>query len=345
MANRTTVVGRTLASVNGFKWTADMIQNLLEGLYEYKSEMEYRNCDFNADKAQQYEALRSCMAVKYSYDKTMFGPEKITAKTESCNQEEYAKLCEEETAMIKKGYGRVHEKIQELRQGFSKAVVQGTRSGSGKMVIEFYDLMIQIWGGSPASEPLPFWIMSAAEEQGNEQETARFENEQDAESNEIQDSVSVTEDASTPLSRVSNNISCQKRKAIPNAIPNLIDNKRKHMERQLSAAQRDKSLMQDSREEKEFRQTLTRTLQESNANFAEAMKAMSTSMVALSQSLQRSTEMMSQEQIASQFLNRYQHYPHVYQHEHYVNHQEMGMMGRQAKRNQEEDESDIYEFT
>ena len=55
--------------------------------------------------------------------------------------------------------------------------------------------------------------------------------------------------------------------------------------------------------------------------------------------------MMSQEQIASQFLNRYQHYPHVYQHEHYVNHQEMGMMGRQAKRNQEEDEPDIYEFT
>ena len=55
--------------------------------------------------------------------------------------------------------------------------------------------------------------------------------------------------------------------------------------------------------------------------------------------------MMSQEQSASQFLNRYQHYPHVYQHEHYVNHQEMGMMGRQAKRNQEEDESDIYEFT
>ena len=57
MANRTTVVGRTLASVNGFKWAADMIQDLLEGLYEYKSEMEYRNCDFNADKAQQYEAL------------------------------------------------------------------------------------------------------------------------------------------------------------------------------------------------------------------------------------------------------------------------------------------------
>ena len=55
------------------------------------------------------------MAVKYSYDKTMFGSEKITAKTESCSQEEYAKLCEEKTAMIKKGYCRVHEKIESLR--------------------------------------------------------------------------------------------------------------------------------------------------------------------------------------------------------------------------------------
>ena len=51
--------------------------------------------------------------------------------------------------------------------------------------------------------------------------------------------------------------------------------------------------------------------------------------------------MMSQEQIPSQFLYRYQHFPRIYQHGHCINHQEMGMMGRQAKRNQEEDESDI----
>ena len=111
--------------------------------------------------------------------------------------------------------------------------MQGTRSGSGKMVTEFYDLMIQIWGGSPASEPLPFGIMAAAEEHSNEQETACFEKEQDTESNEILDSASVIEDASNQLTRVSNNIFCQRGKLIPNAIPNLIDIKRKHMERQL----------------------------------------------------------------------------------------------------------------
>ena len=65
------------------------------------------------------------------------------------------------------------------------------------------------------------------------------------------------------------------------------------MERQLSAAQRDKVLMQDSKEEKEFRNNLVKAMQESNALFAESMKAMRSSMVALAQSLQKSTEMMS----------------------------------------------------
>ena len=48
--------------------------------------------------------------------------------------------------MIKKGYSRVMEKIKELRQRFSNAVTAGSRSGSGKLVMEFYDTMVQIWG-------------------------------------------------------------------------------------------------------------------------------------------------------------------------------------------------------
>ena len=47
------------------------------------------------------------------------------------------------------------------------------------------------------------------------------------------------------------------------------------MERQLSAAQRDKLLMQESKEEKEFRKHLSSSLKESNNIFAESMKAIS----------------------------------------------------------------------
>ena len=62
---------------------------------------------------------------------------------------------------VRVGYNRVMEKVKELRQGFSNAVTAGSRSGSGKLVLEFYDLMVQIWGGAPSTEPLPFGIQSS----------------------------------------------------------------------------------------------------------------------------------------------------------------------------------------
>lgn len=46
------------------------------------------------------------------------------------------------------------EKVIEIRQNFSKAVVSGSRSGSEKIVYEFYDKLITLWVGSAATEPL-----------------------------------------------------------------------------------------------------------------------------------------------------------------------------------------------
>ena len=48
-----------------FKWTIEMVDDLLHVLGEFKANMEYRNVDFNAEKAKQYEALRKAMARKY----------------------------------------------------------------------------------------------------------------------------------------------------------------------------------------------------------------------------------------------------------------------------------------
>lgn len=38
-----------------------MIGNLLHLLCQFKSNMEYRNVDFNADKPKQYEAIRDAL--------------------------------------------------------------------------------------------------------------------------------------------------------------------------------------------------------------------------------------------------------------------------------------------
>ena len=48
--------------------------------------------------------------------------------------------------------------MKEIRQKFSKAVVSGSRSGSGKIVFEFYDQLVSLWGGSANIEPLTFGV-------------------------------------------------------------------------------------------------------------------------------------------------------------------------------------------
>ncbi len=60
--------------------------------------------------------------------------------------------------LINRGYARIREKVKEIRQSFSQAVVNRKRSGSGKIVFEFYDELIRIWGSSAAIQPLSFGV-------------------------------------------------------------------------------------------------------------------------------------------------------------------------------------------
>ena len=61
-------------------------------------------------------------------------------------------------SQLQRGHQRVVEKVRGIRQNFSKAVTLGTRSSSGKIVYGFYEELISIWGGSPASKPLSFGV-------------------------------------------------------------------------------------------------------------------------------------------------------------------------------------------
>ena len=51
-----------------FKWSEEMVQDLLDGLLDYKTQMEFNNSDFNADKSKQYEAVQVILASKYTED-------------------------------------------------------------------------------------------------------------------------------------------------------------------------------------------------------------------------------------------------------------------------------------
>ena len=51
-----------------FKWSDEKVRNLIRCLQEYKSAMEFKNCDSNADKVKQYEAVRKSLAEIYQDD-------------------------------------------------------------------------------------------------------------------------------------------------------------------------------------------------------------------------------------------------------------------------------------
>ena len=100
---------------------------------------------------------------------------------------------------------------------FSKTVVSGSRSGSGKIVLEFYDQLVSLWGGSANIEPLTFGVKG---DDFNESEKTLSSVDHDL-SEEVEGDV---------VDKIYNT---KKRKSCIQ----LIDNKRKHLERNLSAAQ------------------------------------------------------------------------------------------------------------
>ena len=149
-----------------FRWSDKMIENIVKSLVDYKTQMTYRGLDFNSDKPLLYTDVRKRMAAICEAENiNLFG----TVESNSLNPKEVEFLTDEDVKKMKndikvhnqaiiRGRNRVHEKIKESRQNFSKAVINGTRSGSRKVVFSHYETLKEIWGSSANVEPLSFGI-------------------------------------------------------------------------------------------------------------------------------------------------------------------------------------------
>ena len=73
---------------------------------------------------------------------------KATTKMSGQEKLKLEKKRNAECALISKCYNCILEKVKDMRQSFSKAVISGPRSGSGKVVYEHYDSLMIILGGS-----------------------------------------------------------------------------------------------------------------------------------------------------------------------------------------------------
>ena len=157
---------------------------------------------------------------------------------------------------ITKGSNRTVENVKVIRQSFWKAVVSGTRSGCGKIVFEFYEKLVTIWSGSANTEPLPFGVSSES-----------LNNKSDRRHDELSENRDF-DDAEIPENEEENNGGqAQKRKSLENAVPRLVDNKRKHLVKNISATERDRILINEVKNDKEACNNFTAAIKESNQCF------------------------------------------------------------------------------
>jgi hypothetical protein len=148
----------------------------------------------------------------------------------------------------------VKEKIKALRQDYRNAVNTGTRSGSGRIIRDNWEDLAEIWARSPATKAIDNGCttreingenLSTVLVETDDEEifmNSLFEKEDDANSQvqqpELQDveNNSESEESDTTLD--------SKKRIVPvNSTPKFVDNKRKKLEKQLSAKQRDMVLM------------------------------------------------------------------------------------------------------
>ena len=97
--------------------------------------------------------MREEMAKIYQDDEELFGPYSLIVIQENSSKEE-KKAYNDKKKLVTRRYQRVREKIKDLRQGFSKVILSGTRGGSDELVYDNYDRLKQLWGGCPNTQPL-----------------------------------------------------------------------------------------------------------------------------------------------------------------------------------------------
>ena len=108
-----------------FKWNDGRFINLIKCLQEFKSCMEFRNCDSNADKVKLYESARKGLGEIYEDEPDAFGPASVSENPykdlDDVNEfdlRKYQVKVKAEKVQIQRGYSRVHERVKSLRQKF-----------------------------------------------------------------------------------------------------------------------------------------------------------------------------------------------------------------------------------
>ena len=123
-------------------WKDDHVASLLGILRDYKTCCDFKGMEFESDKPQLLENVRSSMAKLYP--PTDFGHKSVVDGDHAGK------------AQILKGKSSVKDKIKTTRAIYRDSLKHNTRSGAGKVITDNWDTLDVFWEGSPAVTSLPF---------------------------------------------------------------------------------------------------------------------------------------------------------------------------------------------
>ena len=131
-----------------WKWTPEMVDNLVKCWRSIKSQYKLKSLDFESDYVALYTEAREAMVVLYNEEN--FGPQKLAEMGDEADSNKYNTLITDQRKNMKIRYERGKQEARNIRQEFKIAVAQVTRSESSRVVYEIWVQLKILWGGSAA---------------------------------------------------------------------------------------------------------------------------------------------------------------------------------------------------
>ncbi len=228
-------------------WNDEKINSLIACLYEYKVSKDFEGKDIEADLVKFYEDICKLMSNMYPQEDT--GLEEVNELPSDFDDQEKVrlqKIIAEQKKHLNAGYRRIKSRIKIIRHNFKRAVIAGTRSGSGKMIIQNWDELVMIWGSCPSVKRIDGPAMT--------QTTDEIESD-DSTSNDVhQDNRGeISEEPSTHPKRKTQPEDSSDEEESSTKPARLKDNKRSKMEKPLSSGQRDEVMLRVAKLELELK--------------------------------------------------------------------------------------------
>lgn len=133
---------KTSKEKNSFMWTDDEVELLLHIILNYKTTKAQESIDWESVYTKYADITDEFHAQYPNREEAEQVGKDFPHVEESINK------------------GTLTTKVKNIKANFRKAVDSGRKSGHGRVVMLYFELCEQIWGGSPATASLPGGIES-----------------------------------------------------------------------------------------------------------------------------------------------------------------------------------------